>query len=134
MVPHRPSKSYLGGYLLIALAKLNEVIATPKSSAASSPLIKLERINMYQTSRVSTSQFAKPTAEIKIPKTKTAVIQEAVKTLNSYHPNQKGSVKRSGTLKATFVWLCKDIPEDRPEESAKAIFNYVRDTLALRAN
>ena len=89
---------------------------------------------MYQTSRVSTSQFAKHTAEIKIPKTKTAVIQEAVKTLNSYHPNQKGSVKRSGTLKATFAWLCKDIPEDRPEESAKAIFNYVRDTLALRAN
>ena len=134
MTPHRPSKSYLGGYLLIALAKLNEVIATPKSSAASSPLIKLERINMYQTSRVSTSQFAKPTAEIKIPKTKTAVIQEAVKTLNSYHPNQKDLVKRSDTLKATFVWLCHDIPEDRPVESAKVIFNYVRDTLALRAN
>ncbi len=109
------------------------VIATPKSSAASSPLIKLERINMYQTSRVSTSQFAKPTAEIKIPKTKTAVIQEAVKTLNSYHPNQKGSVKRSDTLKATFVYLCKDIPEDCPEDSAKVIYNYVRDSLALRA-
>ncbi len=89
---------------------------------------------MYQTSRVSTSQFAKPTAEIKIPKTKTAVIQEAVKTLNSYHPNQKNSVQRSNTLKATFVWLCHGIPEDQPEQSAKVIYNYVRDSLALRAS
>lgn len=89
---------------------------------------------MYQISRVPTTEFAKPTAPRKIPKTKTAVIQEAVKTLNSYHPNKKGSVNRADTLKATFVWLCHDIPEDQPEASANAIFNYVRNTLALRAN
>lgn len=89
---------------------------------------------MYQTTLVPTTQLARSTPKSKIPKTKTAVIQAAAKTLNSYHPNKKASVERYNTLKATFVWLCLEIPENRPEESATAILNYVKDTLALRAN
>ncbi len=91
---------------------------------------------MYQTSRVPTTQIAIPAPKSKItktPKTKTAVILKAAKTLNSYHPNKKGSVNRFDTLKATFVYLCRNIPEDCPEDSAKVIYNYVRDSLALRA-
>ena len=92
---------------------------------------------MYQTTLFPTAEFAIITSKSKIPKTpktKTAVILEAAKTLNSYHPNKKGSVNRFDTLKATFVYLCKQIPEDCPEESAKVIYNYVRDSLALRAS
>lgn len=88
---------------------------------------------MYQTTFFSTHVITNSASESKIPKTKTAVILEAAKTLNSYHPNKKGSVNRFDTLKATFFYLCRDIPEDCPEASAKAICNYVRSTLALRA-
>lgn len=92
---------------------------------------------MYQTTLFPIAEFAIITPKSKIPKTlktKTAVILEAAKTLNSYHQNKKGSVNRFDTLKATFVYLCKNIPEDCPEDSAKVIYNYVRDSLALRAN
>ena len=89
---------------------------------------------MYQTTLFPTTEIAISASSSKRLKTKTAVILEAAKTLNSYHPNKKGSVNRFDTLKATFFYLCRDIPEDRPEDSAKAICNYVRSTLALRAN
>lgn len=90
---------------------------------------------MYQTSLnlVPGSEFIEPTAGRKLLKTKTAVIQEAAKILNSYHPNKKASAERYNTLKATFIWLCHDIREDQPEASAFMIFKYVTDTLALRA-
>lgn len=65
-------------------------------------------------------------------KTKSEVIVEAVRVVNSYHPNKENSLRREATLKATFAHLCRDIPENCPNDSARTIFNYIHNALALK--
>lgn len=65
---------------------------------------------------------------------KSSVIETAAIALSHLHPNQERLRTRQEILAATFRYLCRNLPENQPEASAKTIFNYVQDTLALRAN
>ncbi len=67
-----------------------------------------------------------------IAKTKSAVIAEAATILTARHPNKEDPLKRRETLKATFGWLCRNVPENKPEETAKIIIRYVKGILAQK--
>lgn len=66
--------------------------------------------------------------------TKSSVIETAAIAVSRFYPNQSQLRIRQEILAATFRYLCRNLAENQPEASAKTIFNYVKNTLALRAN
>lgn len=65
--------------------------------------------------------------------TKSSVIKTAAIAVSQFYPNRSELRVKQEILVATFSYLCRDLPENQPEASAKTIFNYVKNTLALRA-